>query len=104
MASFHRVSISSPDLPRPVSSIGGTIRVINNQLRVEGLEGRVGRKGRICVRGKLPLRANETSLRDSIELKTDFLEVRAKNTFRCLHVLVALHHSRYLQFSIDKKD
>ena len=82
MASFHRVSISSPVLTRPVSNVGGTIRVINNQLRVEGLEGRVGRKGRIYVKGKLPLRVNEASLRENIELKTDFLEVRAKNIFR----------------------
>ena len=49
---------------------------------MEGLEGRVGRKGRIYVKGKLPLRVNEASLRENIELKTDFLEVRAKNIFR----------------------
>lgn len=81
VAAFHRVSISSPVLPRPLSNLGGTIRVVNNQLCVEGLEGRVGRKGRLHVKGKLPLRASETSVGDNVELKTDLLEVRTKNVF-----------------------
>ncbi|KAI5082263.1 hypothetical protein GOP47_0002006 [Adiantum capillus-veneris] len=81
VASFHRVSISSPVLPRPLSNFGGTIRVVNNQLRVEGLEGRVGRKGRLYVKGKLPLRASEPSFGNNVELRTDYLEVRAKNMF-----------------------
>lgn len=99
VATFHRVSISSPVLPRPLSNLGGTIRIVNNQLRVEGLEGRVGRKGRLYVKGKLPLRANESSVGDSVELKTDLLEVRGKNVFRyktllkccslmCFHVCI----------------
>lgn len=81
VAAFHKVSISSPVLPRPLSNFGGTIRVLNNQLCVEGLDGRVGRKGRLQVKGKLPLRASESSKGDNIELKADLLEVRAKNMF-----------------------
>ncbi|MCO5581692.1 hypothetical protein L7F22_035581 [Adiantum nelumboides] len=81
VASFHRVSISSPVLPRPLSNLGGTIRVVNNQLCVEGLEGRVGRKGRLYVKGKLPLRASESVFGNNVELRTDYLEVRAKNVF-----------------------
>lgn len=70
-------------LPRPFSNLGGTICVKNNQLCVEGLEGRVGRRGRLEVRGQLPIKANEAySNGEAIEIKTENLEVRARHTFR----------------------
>jgi hypothetical protein len=83
VADFHKVSISSPVLPRPLSNLGGTIRVKNNQLCVEGLEGRVGRRGHLEVRGQLPIKANEAYTNgEAIEIKAQSLEVRARHTFR----------------------
>ncbi|KAL2635099.1 hypothetical protein R1flu_006578 [Riccia fluitans] len=82
VASFYKVAISSPVLPRPLSNLGGTIRVKNNQLYVEGLEGRVGRRGLVEVKGQLPLKVSDTgTTNDAIELKTEHLEVRARNVF-----------------------
>jgi hypothetical protein len=82
VAKFHKVSVSSPVLPRPFSNLGGTICVKNNQLCVEGLEGRVGRRGRLEVRGQLPIKANEAySSGEAIEVKAESLEVRARHTF-----------------------
>lgn len=50
---------------------------------MEGLEGRVGRRGRLEVRGQLPIKANEAySNGEAIEIKTENLEVRARHTFR----------------------
>ncbi|BBN05669.1 hypothetical protein MPTK1_3g15020 [Marchantia polymorpha subsp. ruderalis] len=82
VASFYKVAISSPVLPRPLSNLGGTIRVKNNQLFVEGLEGRVGRRGLVEVKGQLPLKDGDfLTSGDAIELKTEHLEVRARNAF-----------------------
>lgn len=83
VAKFHKVSVSSPVLPRPLSNLGGTISVKNNQVCVEGLEGRVGRRGRLEVRGQLPIKTNESfSNGEAIEIKAESLEVRARHTFR----------------------
>lgn len=50
---------------------------------MEGLEGRVGRRGRLEVRGQLPIKANEAySNGEAIEIKAESLEVRARHTFR----------------------
>eukprot|EP00850_Spirogloea_muscicola_P020229 SM000210S06743 [mRNA] locus=s210:185513:196459:+ [translate_table: standard] len=82
MASFQKVAISSPVLPRPLSNLGGLIRVKNNQFNVEGLEGKIGRKGVIKMRGQLPLQSGDHLYSaDGIELKADALEVRARNMF-----------------------
>lgn len=82
VAKFHKVSVSSPVLPRPLSNLGGTISVKNNQVYVEGLEGRVGRRGRLEVKGQLPIKANESySNGEAIEIKAESLEVRARHTF-----------------------
>lgn len=82
VAKFHKVSVSSPVLPRPFYNLGGSICVKNNQLCVEGLEGRVGRRGRLEVRGQLPIKANEgINNGEAIEIKADSLEVRARHTF-----------------------
>lgn len=80
-ATFHRASVYSPVLPTPLSNFGGTINVRSNQLSINGLEGRVGRKGRLLVKGNLPLRTSKISLSDKIEMKSESLEVRAKNIF-----------------------
>eukprot|EP00850_Spirogloea_muscicola_P014510 SM000105S13855 [mRNA] locus=s105:52652:63657:- [translate_table: standard] len=82
MANFQKVAISSPVLPRPLSNLGGLIRVKNNQFNVEGLEGKIGRKGVIKMRGQLPLQSGDHLYSaDGIELKADALEVRARNIF-----------------------
>lgn len=83
VAEFHKVSISSPVLPRPLSNLGGTIRVKNNQLCVEGLEGRVGRRGHLEVKGQLPIKAYDSYTNgEAIDIKAESLEVRARHTFR----------------------
>eukprot|EP00897_Mesotaenium_endlicherianum_P001207 jgi/Mesen1/1113/ME000123S00282 len=82
VATFNRVSISSPVLPRPLSNLGGTIRVTNSQLVVEELEGRVGRRGVLQVKGRLPLQQGDgQAAAEGIEIKADALEVRARNVF-----------------------
>ncbi|CAI6000187.1 unnamed protein product [Closterium sp. NIES-64] len=54
-AVFSRVTASSPVLPRPLTGGGGRIRIAAQQLLVDGLEGRVGRRGTLRVEGSLPL-------------------------------------------------
>ncbi|KAK8683433.1 hypothetical protein V6N13_039494 [Hibiscus sabdariffa] len=78
-ASFHRASIYSPVLRKPLTNIGGTVNVEANKLCIASLESRVSRKEKLLVKGNLPLRTNEASLGDKIDLKCEFLEVRAKN-------------------------
>ncbi|OMO80485.1 hypothetical protein COLO4_24068 [Corchorus olitorius] len=78
-ASFHRASISSPVLRTPLTNIGGTVRVKSNKLCIALLESRVSRRGKLFVKGNLPLRTSEASLGDKIDLKCEVLEVRAKN-------------------------
>ncbi|XVE71601.1 hypothetical protein DITRI_Ditri10aG0164400 [Diplodiscus trichospermus] len=78
-ASFHRASISSPVLRKPLTNISGTVDVKSNKLCVALLESRVSRRGKLFVKGNLPLRTSEASLGDKIDLKCEVLEVRAKN-------------------------
>ncbi|XP_021275631.1 uncharacterized protein LOC110410318 [Herrania umbratica] len=78
-ASFHRASISSPVLRKPLTNIGGTVHVKSNKLCIAFLESRVSRRGKLSVKGNLPLRTSEASLGDKIDLKCEVLEVRAKN-------------------------
>ncbi|KAF3780354.1 hypothetical protein EJ110_NYTH39403 [Nymphaea thermarum] len=80
-ASFHRASVSSPVLPKPLSNFGGTVNFKSNRLSINVLESRVGRKGRLVVKGNLPLKASELFPGDKIDLKCEVLEVRAKNVF-----------------------
>ncbi|WJX16332.1 hypothetical protein P8452_06374 [Trifolium repens] len=61
-ASFHRASISSP------------------VLCITSLESRLSRKGKLLVKGNLPLRTSEATPDDKIELKCEVLEVRAPKT------------------------
>lgn len=86
VAAFQKVSISSPVLPRPLTNLGGTISVKTNHLCVESLEGRVGRRGHVQVSGKLPIKGTEApNVEESIEVKAEALEVRARNAFRYPH-------------------
>ncbi|KAL3844129.1 hypothetical protein ACJIZ3_001532 [Penstemon smallii] len=78
-AYFHRATVSSPVLRKPVTNFGGTVRVNSNRLRIGSLEGRVSRKGKLSVKGNLPLRTSEASLGDKLDLKCEVLEVRARN-------------------------
>lgn len=78
-ASFHRATVSSPVLREPLANLGGTVHVNANRLCIISLESRVSRKGKLSVKGNLPLRTSEASLGDKIDLKCEVLEVRAKN-------------------------
>ncbi|ERN06068.1 uncharacterized protein LOC18434256 [Amborella trichopoda] len=80
-ASFHRASVSSPVLPKPLANFGGTVQVKSNRLSINTLEGRVSRKGKLMVKGNLPLKTSELLPGDKIDLKCEVLEVRAKNIF-----------------------
>ncbi|EFJ16558.1 hypothetical protein SELMODRAFT_421796 [Selaginella moellendorffii] len=79
MAVFHKATVSSPILPKPAHNIGGTVTVKNNELIVDAIEGKVGKRGRLLIKGKLPLKAAVDSSDCSLEVKADSLEVRAKN-------------------------
>lgn len=81
-ASFHRASISSPVLRKPLTNFGGTLHVKSNRLCISSLESRVSRRGKLVVKGNLPLRSNDAYVGDKIELKCEVLEVRAKNFLR----------------------
>lgn len=55
------------------------------------MESRVNRKGKLSLKGNLPLKSSESSSSDKIDLKCEVLEVRAKNILRsvpCLSVLL----------------
>lgn len=54
----------------------------SNRLCITSLESRVSRRGKLFVKGNLPLRSNEATLNDKIDLKCEVLEVRAKNLLR----------------------
>ncbi|KZV19901.1 hypothetical protein F511_32243 [Dorcoceras hygrometricum] len=79
-AYFHRATVSSPVLRKPVTNFGGTVLVNSNRLRISSLEGRVNRRGKLYVKGNLPLRTSEASLSDKLDLKCEGLEVLARNT------------------------
>lgn len=51
------------------------------------MESRVSRRGKLFVKGNLPLRTSEASLGDKIDLKCEVLEVRAKNILRLIYFL-----------------
>uniref|UniRef100_A0A1D1Y2C3 HPr kinase/phosphorylase n=1 Tax=Anthurium amnicola TaxID=1678845 RepID=A0A1D1Y2C3_9ARAE len=78
-ASFHRASVSSPVLPQPLTNLGGTIHVESNRLSISSMESRVSRKGKLVVKGNLPLNASESFTADRIDLKCENLKVQAKN-------------------------
>ncbi|XP_077225871.1 protein TIC236, chloroplastic-like [Tasmannia lanceolata] len=78
-ASFHRASISSPVLRKPLTNVGGTVLVKSNRLCISSLESRVSRKGKLFLKGNLPLKTSESFPGDKIDMKCEVLEVRAKN-------------------------
>lgn len=78
-ASFHRATVSSPVLRKPLTNFCGIVLVDSNRLCINSLESRVSRKGKLSLKGNLPLRTTEASLGDKIDLKCEDLEVRAKN-------------------------
>ncbi|EPS62501.1 hypothetical protein M569_12289, partial [Genlisea aurea] len=78
-AYFNRATVSSPVLRSPVTNVGGTVLINSNQLRVGPLEGRTSRKGKLFVKGNLPLLISEASQGDKLDFKCEFLEVRARN-------------------------
>ena len=102
-ASFHRASISSPVLRKPLTNFGGTVHVKSNRLCITSLDSRVSRKGKLFVKGNLPLRTSEASLGDKIDLKCEVLEVRAKNILRFItqNIKNFTKHMFYVIGSID---
>ncbi|XP_047977254.1 protein TIC236, chloroplastic-like [Salvia hispanica] len=78
-AYFHRATVSSPVLRKPVTNFGGTVLVNSNRLRIHSLEGKVSRKGKLSLKGNLPLRTTEAFVGDKLDLKCEVLEVRARN-------------------------
>uniref|UniRef100_A0A7N0VLC3 Translocation and assembly module TamB C-terminal domain-containing protein n=2 Tax=Kalanchoe fedtschenkoi TaxID=63787 RepID=A0A7N0VLC3_KALFE len=78
-ASFHRASVSSHVLRKPLTNFGGAVQVKSNRLCITSLESRVSRRGKLFIKGNLPLRSSEASVGDKIDLKCEVLEVRAKN-------------------------
>ncbi|KAL8521965.1 hypothetical protein ACS0TY_012205 [Phlomoides rotata] len=78
-AYIHRATVSSPVIRKPITNLGGTVHVNSNRLRIGSLEGKVSRKGKLSVKGNLPLRTSEGSLGDKLNLKCEVLEVRARN-------------------------
>ncbi|CAK8568700.1 unnamed protein product [Lathyrus sativus] len=78
-AIFHRASISSPVFRKPLTNFGGTVQIKSNRLSIISLESRLSGKGKLLVKGNLPLRTSEETLDDKIELKCDVLEVHAEN-------------------------
>ena len=89
-ASFHRASVFSPVLRKPLTNFGGTVHVVSNRLSITSIESRVSRKGKLLLKGNLPLRSSESSINDKIDLKCEVLEVRAKNIFRSMPFLARL--------------
>lgn len=83
-ASFHRASVSSPVLQKPLTNLGATINVKSNRLCIISMESRVSRKGRLVVNGNLPLKISESFTGDKISLKCEIIEVQAKNVFRLI--------------------
>lgn len=81
-ASFHRASVSSPVLPQPLTNLGGTILIESNRLCISSMESRVSGKGKLLVKGNLPLNASESFSTDRIDLKCEKLKVQAKNVMR----------------------
>lgn len=81
-ATFHRASISSPVLRKPITNLGGRVLVKSNRLCISSLESRVSRRGKLLLKGNLPLTTAEASPGDKIDLKCEDLEVRAKNVLR----------------------
>lgn len=83
-ASFRRATISSPVFRNSLTNFGGTVHMKSNRLSITSLESRLGRKGKLLVKGNLPLRTKEAVLDDKIEFKCEVLEVQAKNILRLL--------------------
>lgn len=94
-ASFYRASISSPVLWKPLTNFGGTVHIKSNRLCISSLESRVSRRGKLFIKGNLPLRTSEAALGDKIDLKCEVLEVRAKNILR---FLLPLGHCFVIEF------
>lgn len=81
-ASFHRATVTSPFLRTPLTNFAGNVNVISNRLFINSMESRVGRKGKLSMKGTLPLQNSEPSASDKIELKCEVLDIRAKNVLR----------------------
>ena len=58
-AHLGRATINCPFLKSPLDGFGGSVFFEDGQLRIEGLDARVGKRGRIHVGGVLPVHASK---------------------------------------------
>jgi len=58
-AHLGRATINCPFLKSPLDGFGGSVFFEDGQLRIEGLDARVGKRGRIHVGGGLPVHASK---------------------------------------------
>lgn len=78
MATISKGKMRSPVLPKPLSSISASMEVKENKLLVDWLEGRVGRMGRLKVKGAIPLLPAESGAAkpgEALEVRTESFEV-----------------------------
>lgn len=78
MATISKGKMRSPVLPKPLSSISASMEVKENKLLVDWLEGRVGRMGRLKVKGAIPLLPAESAAAkpgEALEVRTESFEV-----------------------------
>ena len=54
-----RATINCPFLKSPMDGFGGSVFFEDGSLRIEGLDARVGKRGRIHVGGVLPVHASK---------------------------------------------
>jgi len=87
VAHVNRALISCPWLAKPLSGLNATVRLQENTLHVDTLEGRVGRRGQLKVKGSLPITligagADEDAASvQGIAVQAHGLEVRVRNGF-----------------------
>ena len=58
-AHMGRATINCPFLKSPMDGFGGSVFFEDGSLRIEGLDAKVGKRGRIHVGGVLPVHASK---------------------------------------------
>lgn len=87
VAHVNKAAVSCQWLPRPLTNLVATVRLQQNKLHIEALEGRVGRRGLIRVQGSLPLdfqgapAGGTEDQNTGIHIFVRNLEVRIRNVY-----------------------
>ena len=100
-AHMGRATINCPFLKAPMDSFGGSVFFEDGSLRIEGLDAKVGKRGRIHVGGALPVHASKRRLMpppvatpddgkragaaSGITMDVNGLELRARNVYSGAH-------------------